>query len=151
MGIFEDMIAEIEAYPANHVVIEVFDVSLDGDVLNVGETGFFKVRVTNNGPLDLTNVKLKVDGRNGVNVRAGLGLPFESQFISVELPQIDAHGGVQVLQLPAFEAPDQPQDEKTLLNVTLSAWNTNFNHPVIDHSDPVDVPKGIFASAVAAE
>ena len=149
MSVFDQMVTDLEAYPEAHVLLEIVDVSFPDDVLNEGEEGFFKVRVTNNGALDLTNVKLKVDGRNGATVKPGVGANFTSEFTSVELPTIDAHGGFQELSLPGFKAPAAAQPSKTLINVTLAAWNAKLDHIFIDHSDPVDLPKGIFASEVA--
>ena len=149
MSVFDQMVTDLEAYPETSVVLEIVDVSLDGDVLNEDEIAFFKVRVTNNGPLDLTDVTLKVDGRNGATVRPGLGADFVSDFTSSALPTIRGHGGTQELSLPAFQAPSA-QPSKTLVNVTLAAWNAKLDHILIGHSDPVDVPKGIFAAEVEA-
>jgi hypothetical protein len=148
MGIFADMIRELQAYPETHVVLEIVDVSFTEDVLNQGEVGDFKVRVTNNGALDLTDVTLKVEGRNGATVRDGLAADFEPEFISTELPTIGGHGGFQETTFASFLAPDSPQESKTLVKATLASWNANTNHIFNDHSDPVDPPRGTFATEV---
>ena len=151
MSVFDQMVTDLEAYPEANVVLEVVDVSFDEDVLNEGETAFFKVRVTNNGPLTLSDVKLLVEGRNGATVRPGLGVDFGPSFVSDELPTINGHGGSQELSLPAFLAPDDAQESKTLVKVTLDAWNANLDHILIGHSDPVELPKGTFATEVVAK
>jgi hypothetical protein len=149
MGIFDEMVTEVEAYPETHVVLEIVDVSFTEDVLNQGEVGDFKVRVTNNGALDLTDVTLKVEGRNGATVRDGLAADFAPDFISGELPTIDAHGGFQETTFASFLAPDREQESKTLVKATLQRWNANTNHIFTDHSDPhPNVPKGTFAAEV---
>jgi hypothetical protein len=112
---------------------------------------FFKIRVTNNGPLTLTDVKLLVEGRNGATVRPGRGVDFTPSFVSVEMPTINGHGDSQELSLPALQAPDAPQESKTLVRVTLASWNANLDHILIGHSDPVDPPKGTFATEVVAK
>jgi hypothetical protein len=151
MPFFDDMTDAVEAYPETYVDLEIIDVSIPGDVLNVEEVGFFKVRITNRGPLHLTGVTLRVSGQNGATVRAGLGMPFVSSFISAELPTVDAHGGSQELSLPAFTAPADAQDSKTLVKATLEDWDADLNHILIGHSDPHrDAPKGTYAAAVAA-
>jgi hypothetical protein len=82
MSVIDDLTTAVETYPKSNVQIQIEDVEFPGDVLNVDEEGSFKVRVTNNGPLNLTDVTVKLKGLNGAQVRAGppiLGYTDESE------------------------------------------------------------------------
>jgi hypothetical protein len=153
-GFFEQMITAVEEYPETYVDLEIVDVYFSGDVLNVGEAAAFNVKVTNRGPLHLTDVTLRISGQNGATVRNGNSpAPFVSDFVTVELPTINAHGGSQEYSapLPYFKAPAQSQASKTLVKVTLEDWNLNLDHALIGHSDPhTNAPKGTYAAEVVA-
>lgn len=90
---FDTMADELAAYPMTDVKLEIVDVITPGSVLNVGEEPSFYVRVTNTGPLRLTGVTVRVRGQNGATVKHGGALAqFASDFVSDELPPINAHG-----------------------------------------------------------
>ena len=93
MPIFEQILTELETYPQDYLVLEIVDVGIPGEVLNVNDIAPFKIRVTNNGPLHLTNVTLRVSGQNGAVVRAGVGAEWVSSYISPVVPIINAHNG----------------------------------------------------------
>ena len=153
MPLLDDLVAAVEAYPETYVVLEIVDVNITGNVLNTGERASFKVKVTNNGPLHLTNVTVRVSGQNGATVKnSGAAAPFEGSFISGEFDTIDAHGGSQLnVGTYTFEAPAGAQASKTLVKATLEDWNGDPDHIFIGHSDPHrDAPKATFAAAVVA-
>src|SRR5262245_21837877 len=58
-------------YPEQFVVLEIVEVAFPDTVLNTGEEGTFRVRLTNNGLLDMTDVTLKIRGLNGTLVKSG--------------------------------------------------------------------------------
>ncbi len=155
MAFFDDMNDALEIYPVDNVTIEIIDVTFTGNALNVNEEGTFRVRVNNNGPLELTDVTLKVSGQNGVKVRnnGGASPPFSSEFVSGpgQIPTIPGHDG-SVLHTGGpwkFKAPAGAQDSRTLIKVTLEGWNANLNHILNSHSKELPVaPKGTFAAAV---
>jgi hypothetical protein len=150
MGLIAQLTEEIKNYPVTEVKVEIFDVTFPGGVLNVSEQGTFKVKVTNNGGLDLTDVTIRVQGQNGVVVaNNGAAAPFVAEFISQVFPQIDAHGGSQIsIGSFKFRAPANAQSSRVLLAASLEAWNTNFNHPLIDHTRPLAEAKGTFTAPV---
>ncbi len=155
MAYFDDMNAALEAYPLTDVQLEIVDVTFPGSALNTGETGTFRVQVTNTGPLNLTGVTVRVTGQNGATVANNSILsPFVSDFITQELPTIAAHGGSQLsVGSPLkFKAPAGAQASKTLVKATLEAWDANLDHILLSHSDPMrDGPKGTYAAQVVAQ
>lgn len=154
MAYFDDMAKAVEDYPVTDVVLEIIEVSIPGDALNEGEQGTFRVKVTNNGPLNLTGVTVRVRAQNGATVaNNGAISPFVSEFVTQELPTITAHGGSQTTVGGAlkFKAPAGSQDSKTLIKATLEDWNANFDRILNGHSRALpDTPKGTFATAVVA-
>lgn len=150
MPFFDDMTTAIETYPVTDVTLEIVDVVLIGTALNVNETLSFRVKVSNNGPLNLTNVTVRVKGHNGALVQnGGAASPFVTEFVTQALPTI-AHNSNQLtvgsrLQL---KAPPGAQVSKTLVRATLEGWDGDLTHMLIGHSDPLDIPSGIYAAPV---
>jgi hypothetical protein len=151
MAFFDDMAAAMETYPVTNVDLEIVEVTTPGDALNVNEQGAFRVKVTNRGLLNLTGVTLRIHGQNGTTVaNNGAIAPFESEFVTQEVPTINAHGGEQLtVGSPLkFRAPGGAQDAKTLVKATIESWDANLNRILNGHSRPLDLPKGTFAAEV---
>jgi hypothetical protein len=154
MGFFDDMNAALETYPETDVELEIFDVFIGGeDAINVGETGGFRVRVTNNGPLDLKDVTVRVKGLNGTTVEDNVpGAELVEEFVTATaFSLIEAQGG-SVFTSPrlSFKAPSEPSDgePQNLIKVTLEDWDASLNHILVDQSNPLSTVKTIFASEV---
>jgi len=120
--------------------VDIVDVTVPDNALNVGEFGNFKVKVTNRGPLNLTDVKVHVWGENGVTVSkipsAGI---YVNDFIA-DMPAntISGHGGsLESVAVMAFQAPAQKQAKMELIKATLDDWNADLTHMLVAHSDPV--------------
>lgn len=148
---FDTMADELAAYPVTDVELEIVDVITPGSVLNVDEEPSFYVRVTNTGPLRLTGVTVRVRGQNGATVKHGGALAqFASDFVSDELPPINAHGGSVLSPGGAFrfKAPGGAQASKTLVKATLEEWNVDWEKFLTSHSDPLDPPNGTYAAEV---
>jgi len=152
MSFFDDMARALSEYPLTDVDIEIVDVTLGGATLNAGQSGQFRVKVTNRGPLNLTGVTVHVFGQNGATVaNNGTIAPFVSDFVSPELPPIAAHGGWQLTVGGPLKlrAPSAAQPARTLVRATLEAWAANLEHILISHSDPMPVgPRGTYRAAV---
>ncbi len=151
MAFFDDMAAALETYPVTNVDLEIVEVTTPGDALNVNEQGSFRVKVTNHGLLNLTGVTLRIHGQNGATVAGNsITSPFVSEFVTQELPTINAQGGEQLtVGSPLkFRAPGGAQDAKTLVKATIEAWDANLNRILNGHSRPLDLPKGSFAAEV---
>jgi hypothetical protein len=59
MTVINDLDAALQTYPETNVQLNLEEVEFPGDALNVNEEGSFRVRITNNGSLNLTDVTLK--------------------------------------------------------------------------------------------
>ncbi len=172
MAFFDDMTSAVSTYPETEVTIEIIDVVTEGNALNVNEQASFKIKVTNNGPLNLTGVTLRVKGLNGTTLKKPLvvdspGIPaassksaridaqpaqFVSEFVTTALPQISGHGGSQTSAAFTLKAPASASNgtAKNLVKATLEAWDANLDHILIGHSDPLDTVKGIYSAEVVA-
>lgn len=152
MGVIEDLDAQIATYPETYVVLDLVEVDFPNEVLNVNEVGTFRVQVTNNGPMNLTDVTVKVKGLNGVLVKTG-GAPdleFREEF-EIGVPDVLGDGGSQVnfgstkLQ---FKAPSEPLDSQPLFKVTLDTWNTTWDRILNAHTHPLDTVKATYEDEV---
>jgi hypothetical protein len=166
MGFFDDMTAAVAVYPVDDVLIEIVDVDFPDQVLNVNEEATFKVKITNTGPLDLTDVTLRVKGQHGARLKVPVifnpNLPvakraaapaalsqFVDEVVSDPLGTIAGHGGTQTSQTFTLKAPGASQVSQTLIKATLEGWNARFDHILNGHSDPLpDAPKGTYSTAV---
>ncbi|MCY7314519.1 MAG: hypothetical protein LH480_02565 [Rubrivivax sp.] len=59
MPFFDDMATALAEYPVADVTLEIVDVVVPGSARNVNEVATFRVRVHNNGPLNLINVSAR--------------------------------------------------------------------------------------------
>ena len=166
MAFFDDMTNAVAVYPVDNVLLEIVDVVIPGDVLNVSEEATFKVKVTNTGPLNMTDVTLRLKGQHGAKLKRPLilntpptarasrtgvtptALLFVDEFVSAALPEIRGHGGSQTSDTFTFKTPEDAQVSQTLVKATIEGWNGNLNHMLIDHSDPLDPPKATYSAEV---
>jgi len=152
MSSFDEILDDFVAYPRNNVVLEFIDVDPDaGSAINEGEIVSFRVKVTNNGQLNLTNVKLKVVGENGATVRSAFFLPFEPDFVTGDLDPISADGGSTIFQQPAFQAPAREQESKTLVSVHIHDYKADLGSLLENKGGRRPEAKGEFAAEVAPQ
>jgi len=59
---FDTYTTAIETYPDDNVELHIVDLTFQGSVLTANETATFNVKVTNNGPVTLQDVRLKIEG-----------------------------------------------------------------------------------------
>jgi hypothetical protein len=139
---FDSFTTAIETYPDDNVELEIVDVSFPGSALNEHEVGNFNVRVTNNGPVTLKDVQLKITGLNGTLV-GGTGSP-ASLVTSFTTDKGDLDDVVEghSKKLPltvigiaplSFKAPGASALEE-LIEITLDNWYPDFEHIYTDHT-----------------
>ena len=154
MPFFDDMTDALAIYPETSVKLEIVEVDFVDEALNTLETATFRVQVSNSGPLELTNVTLRIKGLNGATVaNNGAAAPFVSEFVTQELPTIAGHEGVEktVGSPLKLKAPSPAQPSRNLVSATLEGWNANLNHILNSHSDPLATVKTTFATEVVAK
>jgi hypothetical protein len=153
--ILDDIADAMVGYPANYVTLEIVDLTLDGDIVNTGEEGSLRVKVTNNGPLTMKDVRLKAVAKSGTEVKSGGALEqFRTEALSANtIETIGGHGGSDDNSaLFIFEAPNVAKpDGTTLLEVTVEEWNALWDHTLNSHSRPSVTPKVTFKSSVEVD
>ena len=145
------MTRAVETYPETNVQLEIVEVTFPDDALNVEEVGSFKVQVTNTGPLNLTNVTLRIKGLNGATVaNNNIVAPFVSEFVTGAIPRVAAHGGAQLTPRSPlkFKAPSSEQESQNLIKATLEDHDSDMDHILNGHSDPLDTVRATFAAEV---
>jgi hypothetical protein len=155
---FNDFRAAMHDYPEEFVELEIVEVDVPGDVLNTGERGTFRVQLTNNGLLDMTEVTLKVQGLNGTLVKTGGAA--DTQFrqeltIGMAAETIVGQGGVSVTQGSKlqFQAPANTKPSGTpLVKATIAGWNGSLLRLLNGHSHNEDIaPAGTYNDAVVGQ
>ncbi len=143
MGFIDDYTTGINTYPDENVVIEIVDVDVNGGgALNTNDEGSFRVQVTNNGPLTLTDVVLKVEGLNGTKVKQnGAGSSYEQVFLTSsgvveQLPAV-THNNTVVSTGSAFgfKAPARNMPVSDLIKITFEDWKPDFEHIHTSHTN----------------
>ncbi len=152
---FADMATAVETYPDTNVIIEIRDFdAVTGESLNESEQATFKVRITNNGLLNMDAVTVRIKGENGATLkRPLLNLPNASvaagvkatpvpiptwvtELISKPIASISANGGTGTSEVFTMKAP--PDDtggvSTKLLTVTLEGWDANLAYLLNDKS-----------------
>jgi hypothetical protein len=153
MAFFDDMTQALETYPQTNVDIEIIDFKpANGKALNVDEVATFAVKVTNRGPLNLTNVRLLLKALNAKLIGVA-GQPVDSKH-SATLAEIHGNGGAKITETFSLKAPSKPTKQgktEDLVKVTLDAWDANLDRILIDHSNALDSPSAVKAAEVIAE
>ena len=84
MAFFNDFADAVENYPKANVTLTIEGVEIEtgtaGEV-NVNEVWSFRVRIANNGHLDMTSVYLVIEGENGVEVSEAAAGPWHPHAI----------------------------------------------------------------------
>lgn len=122
----------MEKYLATYVKIkfqsdELIDIE-DHTKWNKGDKFQFKMYVYNNGPIDLKNVILKIEG-----TEFSLVSPFEQEdqytpFFYKEIGVLDAFGAKQVSGVTFGKCIKKTTDEKRpLIKARITDWNPNFD------------------------
>lgn len=66
MSVLDDLIQALRDYPDKYVKLSVVDFEEPGTVINAGEICTFRIRVANNGYLDMNNVYLHLNSASGI-------------------------------------------------------------------------------------
>jgi hypothetical protein len=83
---FTDMVQAVEDYAEANVRIEITDVFIKDQALNTDEKMEARAKVINNGPLNMTNVILRITALNGAQVAHGsLGADFEDEIFTTPI------------------------------------------------------------------
>jgi hypothetical protein len=148
------------------VVLELVEVEFDrqddgghGDVLNVNEEGSFRVKITNNGLMNLLNVTLEIKtvGDNGALVKTGGGgVDYGDEFITGEIEKVNGDGGSELVPPSEqskfrFKAPSDHSDQQVveLFKAVLHDWNADLKRILNAHTDPLPTVKVTYAKKLS--
>jgi hypothetical protein len=163
-SVLTELNTAIATYPDTNVQLEIVEVVLDNgsEVINVNEEAGFRVKITNNGLLNLTDVTLKIKGLNDVLVKTGAAgdFEFEEDLITGPIEKVNGDGGSELMPPVGqsklkFKAPSKPSDPEQgpqdLIKATLHDWNADLNRMLNAHTDPLSTVKAIFADEVLGD
>jgi hypothetical protein len=133
------------------VTLELVNVVTAETQVNTSEVVLFQVKVSNAGPMHMTQVTVLLEGRNGAQVRAQGS--FEDSAESDVYPTIEAHDASgdrgKVLDVPfQLLAPRDPQDEANLVKASLMNWDLTWDHALQGHTDPQQDVKATWGAEV---
>ncbi len=147
MGMFDDLLTAINQYPSEDVTISVTDFEEPGTHINVGETCRFRVRVQNNGQLDMRDVRLHIEGSEfaSVTVTNFLGTPlgFSSSVVSGGR-NIDAHSSATFgdFHIRADAAtPNAGTADRDLFTIHIRSFDAGLEHIFRDHRHHAGSPE----------
>ena len=153
--VLDDITDAVNAYPTTYVTLTIVDIEKDGDFVSTGEEVGFHVKVTNNGPMTMKDVRLKAVAKNGTEVKSfGVLEDFGEEALSSNtIETLNGHGGSDETSAQfILEAPNRIKPDGTVLvEVTVEEYNLLWDHILIGHSDPTTSPKVTFASSVEVD
>ena len=155
---FNDFRAAMHDYPEQFVELEIVEVDFPGSVLNTSDEGSFRVLLTNNGLLDMTDVTLKIQGRAGTLVKTGGAADFDFRAeltIGMDSDTIVGQGGESLTQGSKlqFKAPAGTKPAGTqLFKATIAGWNGSLSRILNGHSHEEEVaPTGTYSNQVVGQ
>jgi hypothetical protein len=134
MSLINDLTSEIGKYATDFCKTEIIGFSINGGgtVLNKGETFQFRVRVTNEGNLDMRNVQVLVIGSLFADVATGSG-PFGSQVLANKFEILPA-GGSQSTGFFRGTAKAITSGAQSIVTARINSWDASLDHILKDQS-----------------
>ena len=158
MSILDDLADAIQAYPREHLTLEIFGVDAPGSsgVIDEDDDVSFDIRVTNTGVLDVKQLSLLVEGLNGTEVKSnGAAAQWDSSFTidgSYFGDIVARNPNVSVEKYNFHFRPTRPSPSvvKDLVKVSVATWNTDFVHIQNAYSTPDPDANAVYSSTVSA-
>jgi hypothetical protein len=152
MGAIQDLLDDIDAYPSKNVKIVITDFQEPDDVINVDEMCSFRVRVENNGHLDMLNLKLHIRGSEFTSVSADtiFGIPAPLTPSDSEISparDVPAHSSVtfgRFFMRADAATPDEGTAKRDLFSVHISTYDASLHHILRDHSHHANDPLAVY-------
>lgn len=149
MGAIQDLLDDINAYPSEHVTLTVTNFKEPGTHINVGEMCNFKVRVENNGQLDLLNLKLHIRGTEFTSVSADtiFGIPAPVSPSNSEITtarDVPAHSSITFgpfFMRADAATPGGGTANRDLFSVHIQSYDASLHHVLRDHGHHASAPE----------
>jgi hypothetical protein len=158
MTVLTDIATAMNRYPLDETTIEIVDVAVQdgiGPEINANEIFKFKVQVTNDGHVNMTDVYVHVNGKNGAHVSFNPDKGFaKDKTLKVGPLSVNGGGASNSTSYLYFKAPAGAKPAGTeLLETHIFDWSGNFDHYFSNHTNDedhatVDYPSGQFAAQV---
>ena len=153
--ILDDIANAVRDYPKKYVDLVFADVDPEvGDSINVNEKANFRIRVVNNGPLTMRDVKIRVVAKNGAKVKGNGAIdPLDGEAFA----NLDVVGGHNMVSpdettLMTLQASATTKPAGTdLLEAYIDEWDADFQHSLLSHSRPVTERLGLYEAQVHAQ
>jgi hypothetical protein len=158
MSILDDLADAIQAYPRDHLTLEIFGVDAPGStgVIDEDDDVTFDIRVTNTGVLDVKQLSLLVEGLHGTEVKSnGAAAQWASSFTidgSYFGDIVARNPDVSVEKYNFHFRPTSPSPSvvKDLVKVSVATWDTDFVHMQNAFSTPAPNANAVYSSTVSA-
>ncbi|MCH8863104.1 MAG: hypothetical protein IID51_11405 [Proteobacteria bacterium] len=150
MGMIDDLLTAINEYPREDVAISVTNFKEPGGHINVGETCSFKVKIENNGQLDMKDVRLHLEGTRYARVTATniFGFPFGFSGSAITGGQnINSHSNKTfgTFHMRADAAtPNEGTENRDLFKIHISSFDADLDHVLRDHSHHAGNPEAAY-------
>lgn len=153
--ILEDLEQAIESYPRTHMTVDIYDVNDPGGSWNVGQNGTYKVRVRNDGPLDVDGLTLLMEGKNLSKVGEHGWTGGQSSMQTPVFPRVPAHMAddtwIEIEDHFHLWVHQELPPNSELLKVSVLDWNTSLDHLTIAHSDPAPAADDVYSAEVLGD
>ena len=141
MTVIDDYANAMNSYPADETTIEFVDVAKANNpndtAINVREVWEFRVKLTNNGHVNMRNVSIHLLGLEGTGVRE-VTVPPSNFETSIIVGSLNPDGGEEsdTTQVFQFKAPTTPQPAGTkLIHTHVQEWSSDTNdHMATNHT-----------------
>ncbi len=131
MSVIDDLATAVQQYLADKCKVEIVDVTGFGRHLVVGEIANFKVKVSNNGDLDMKMICVQVSGSKFADI---VGMP--AAFMFLEAGKSDTR--------PFRARATQPTGgQADIVSARIIGWNASMDHILTDHSGASAVPTAL--------
>lgn len=153
MPVLTDLTNELETYLDTYVTCEFVEVDIPGNTLNVNEEVKFQLAVRNTGPLNLTDLEIRLVGRNGTLVKSNGAIDdLGPEAVQPMRDGVRAHNGNDPERTPilTFKAPPGTKGAGTdLVEVFIDTFDANLDHLLLVHGPRASTtPRGLYESRV---
>lgn len=140
MDFFAEFKTAIEEYDSAYMRVEIVDLKLPilGQI-NPGEWFRFRIKVHNEGDLDLTGLSVRIDGTASASVSMTQSNPGSS--VTLVIGELPAHTDVYSLTwiygqatAATIELPSGQVVAKDVITAKVEQWNASLDHLLRDHS-----------------
>lgn len=134
MSIIDDLKNAIDGYETDNCRTEIIDFTITGNggtVLNTGETFRFRVKVTNDGALDMKNVTIRARGTTYADVKSGWGSggTWESSATTTVFTLDAGQSATKDFQGKAKTATTGLKD---IVTARIQGWDASLDHILVD-------------------